>query len=167
MSNKEAPLDPPLPYYVRIIQDCDRGYQRCHECPMVACGDNIHPHRVPALERIVLDFTQQLYELKQKNKRLHELNESSMAVTRRHQGDAKGHRHRMKALERAIESNQQTADMIGEQEGLDEAGQQDLAELEVYIEGLSAAWGILDTERKPRKAAEEQSDVADTGEGVD
>ena len=104
-------------------------------------------NRVLALERAVLDFVQQTHELEKKNKRLHELNESSMAVTRRHQNDASDRRHRMETLKKTIATNRENWNQRdAEWDSLDSSDQQEHGEHGAFIDGLKAAWTILDTE---------------------
>jgi hypothetical protein len=75
-------------YYIHVIQLCNQGTQCCTSCPMVTCGDNMHPHQVAALQRTILDYANTVWKLKQKLNRKEELERSMIEVIRRLQEDA-------------------------------------------------------------------------------
>lgn len=134
-------------YFVKLLRDCHQGVQRCHECHILSCGDNMHPSRISGLMRTVLDFVQERYIHQRKIARLEEILRSSYAVTNRLQKDAMRILERTVELRELIERSTREAQLLDERlsslEYEDADTRTHLQELEAFIEGLERAEKIM------------------------
>ena len=57
-------------YFSKLLEDCHKGIQRCDECHVLDCCDNMNPFRQAGLIQTILDFIQERYTYQKQIKTL-------------------------------------------------------------------------------------------------